>query len=296
MQVCADCPSSPVQWDGDDPGWVVRLPMMSTWEVVERDGVRLACQDFGGLGQPVLILHGLAGQSNEWSRTAGHLVPRFHVRALDARGHGLSEQQPADVSRAAHIADVEFIVEALVRQPVILIGQSLGGLTALQVAARSPDLVRSLVVVEANPDSIGASAISDVVASLRGWPVPFATRDQAVRFFGGPSVAADAWISGLRKREDRYWPSFEVAVMERTLREAARHSYWDEWDTIKCPTLVVVAEKGILPKGSGQAMTGRNPHARQIEIAGAGHDLHLDRPDEWDQALEQFLDAVGEAG
>ena len=269
---------------------------MSSWETVDREGVRLACQDFGGVGQPVLILHGLAGQSSEWSRTADRLVPRFHVCALDARGHGRSEHQPGDVSRTAHVADVEFVIEALIRRPVVLIGQSLGGLTALQVAAQRPDLVRSLVVVEANPDTIAERAISDVVASLRGWPVPFATRDQAVKFFGGPSVAAEAWVSGLRQREDGYWPSFDIGVMERTLREAARQAYWDEWDTIECPILLVVGERGIMPKGSGQVMTRRNAHAHLVEIAGASHDLHLDRLDEWDRALGQFLDALGEPG
>ena len=247
---------------------MVRLPTVSTWEVVEREGVRIACQDFGGVGPPVLILHGLAGQSSEWTWTADRLVPLFRVRAPDARGHGRSERRPADVSRAAHVADVEFIINSLVGQPVVLIGQSLGGLTALQVAARRPDLVRRLVVVEANPDAITESAIAEVVASLRGWPVPFGTHDQAVKFFGGPSVAAEAWISGLRLREDGYWPSFEVEVMERTLREAARQSYWDDWDKITCPILVVVGEVGILPKGSGQVMIGRNPHAQLVEIAG----------------------------
>lgn len=270
--------------------------MMSSWETVEREGVRLACQDFGGDGQPVLILHGLAGQSSEWSRTADHLIPRFHVRALDARGHGRSEHQPSDVSRAAHVTDVEFVIDALIRQPVILIGQSLGGLTALQVAARRPDLVQSLVVVEANPDTIDESAVSDVVTSLRRWPVPFATREQAVKFFGGPSLAADAWISGLRQGEDGYWPSFDVEVMERTLREAAQRACWDEWDSIECPILIVVGERGIMPKGSGQVMTRRNAQAHLVEIAGASHDLHLDQLDEWDRALGQFLDALGEPG
>ena len=269
---------------------------MSIWETVERRGVRLASQDFGGDGPPILILHGLAGQSSEWAGTARRLVPRFHVRGLDARGHGRSEPWPNDVSRAAHVADVEFVIDVLIRQPVVLIGQSLGGLTALQVAAGRPDLVRSLVVVEADPDAISKSAIAEVMASLRAWPVPFTTRDQAVRFFGGPSVAAEAWTSGLRKGEDGYWPSFDVEVMERTLREAARHVYWEEWDSIGCPILVAVGEEGIVPKGCGEAMIGRNPHARLVEIAGAKHDLHLDQPDKWDRALQQFLDSGGETG
>ncbi len=269
---------------------------MPNWAMVERKGVRLACQDFGGAGRPVLLLHGLAGQSSEWSQTADHLVPHFHVLAPDARGHGLSEQRPSDVSRAAHVADVECIIEELVPQPVVLIGQSLGGLTAMQVAALRPDLVHSLVLVEADPDSIDEAAIADVVSSLRAWPVPFPTRDQAVEFFGGPSVAAEAWTGGLRQREDGFWPAFAVDVMERTLRDASLHTYWDDWEGIECPILVVVAEHGIMPSGMGQAMTRRNRRAQLVEIAGATHDLHLDRPDEWNTALERFLGDVGAAG
>jgi pimeloyl-ACP methyl ester carboxylesterase len=265
--------------------------MVPRWEFLEREGVRLACQDFGGRGDPILILHGLAGQASEWSWTADHLRSRFHVLALDARGHGRSEQHPDDVSRSAHVADAELVIEALVGEPVILIGQSLGGITALQVAAKRPDLVRSLVVVEANPEHIDQAAVAAVIDSLRGWPVPFATRDDAVTFFGGPSVTAEAWVSGFRKGRDGYRPSFEIDVMERTLREAAGNSYWEDWAAIGCPILVVTGEKGILPAGAGQAMTEGHPRARLVEIANARHDLHLDRPSDWLGALEQFLAA-----
>ena len=56
--------------------------------------------------------------------------------------------------------------------------------------------------------------------------------------------------------------------MERTLREAARHDYWNEWDKIECSILVVVGEQGIMPKSSGEVMTGRNAHSQLVEIAG----------------------------
>jgi pimeloyl-ACP methyl ester carboxylesterase len=104
----------------------------------ERDGVRLAGVDFGGDGPPALLLHGLAGYAGEWAETAGWLSERARVVALDARGQGSSERFPADVSRAGHVADAAFAVERLGLGPVVVVGQSLGGLTALLLAAERP--------------------------------------------------------------------------------------------------------------------------------------------------------------
>jgi pimeloyl-ACP methyl ester carboxylesterase len=143
--------------------------------VIERTvlsgGVRLTVHDHGGPGRPVLLLHGLAGHSGEWDTTAAWMSERYRVIALDQRGQGVSERHPADVSRAAYVADVIAVIEdprqEEVRdggdssartlgaprrpEPVVLVGQSLGGHTAMLVAAARPDLVRALVLVEASP-------------------------------------------------------------------------------------------------------------------------------------------------
>src|SRR5579863_449772 len=108
---------------------------MPALSFLERETVRLACLDFGGRGPSVLLLHGLAGHAGEWAESARWMTARNHVVAFDARGHGQSQRVPVDVSRAAHVADTVFVVEKLGLAPVTLIGQSLGGLTALLVAA-----------------------------------------------------------------------------------------------------------------------------------------------------------------
>jgi pimeloyl-ACP methyl ester carboxylesterase len=77
-----------------------------SWHFLDRDGVRLACADYGGEGPPVALLHGLAGLAEEWTETASWLVRSHRVLAPDARGHGRSDRNPADVFRAAHVADV----------------------------------------------------------------------------------------------------------------------------------------------------------------------------------------------
>src|SRR5215212_9870964 len=104
---------------------------MATWTEMTRAGVRLACREFGGQGPSVLLLHGLAGHADEWAQTASWLTERWRVVALDARGHGRSERLPGDVSRASHVADTGFVIERLGLQPVVVVGQSVGGLTAL---------------------------------------------------------------------------------------------------------------------------------------------------------------------
>jgi pimeloyl-ACP methyl ester carboxylesterase len=266
--------------------------------VMQRDGVRLAGLDYGGDGPSVLLLHGLAGHAGEWAETAGWLTERCRVIAPDARGHAGSERDPPDVSPDAHVADAAFAIERLALGAVVLVGQSLGGRTALLLAAARPDLVRGLVVADASPHGGDAAEVveadlAELDKALRRWPVPFASRDAAVAFFGGPSLSAEAWADGLEPRDGGWWPRFDIEVMVATLREAASRSHWEDWERISCPTLVVRAGNGPIAPGDAQAMAARGQHVRLVELAGAQHDLHLDRPAEWRQAVTEFLDGLG---
>jgi pimeloyl-ACP methyl ester carboxylesterase len=222
---------------------------------LEREGVRLAGTDCGGAGPPVLLLHGLGGHTGEWNETASWLTTSHRVVALDARGHGESERRPADVSLDARVADVTFAIEELQLAPATVIGQSLGAITALLVASERPDLVEALVVVDASPAAGDDTIVAGVIEGLATWPQP----------------------------------QFDLDVMGRMLRETLGRSFWSEWERIVCRTLVVRAGRGDVPAVEAQAMVDRLPHARLVEIPGAGHDLHLDSPAEWRGALEEFL-------
>lgn len=230
----------------------------SIW--LERDSVRLHALDFGGSGPLALLLHGLAGHAGEWTDTAAWLTASCRVVAPDARGHGDSERAPADVSRAAHVADAAHVIDELGGAPALVVGQSLGGHTGLLVAARRPDAVRALAAVEASPAAAPDERVDELRAALAELP-PRARR-------------------------------FDDEVMVRTLREAViGRSYWDDWDAIRCPTLIVCGEAGLIPPGETRAMLARQPRARLVEVHGAGHDVHLDRPDDWRSALSEFVAA-----
>lgn len=234
-----------------------------------------------------MLLHGLAGSAREWDETAAWLVESHRVVALDARGHGESERRPSDVSRAAHVADVVFWLNELELASPRLVGHSLGGHTVCLVAARRPELVDSLLVAESTPAAL-PMAQEAVGRWLRSWPVPFASREAAIAFFGGDTLWAQAWASGLEASLDGLRPRFDVDVMVASLDEIATTSYWDDWQRVSAPSLIVRAENGI-PRDDALRMAELNADAQLVEIPEAAHDLHLDKPIEWREAVSAFL-------
>jgi pimeloyl-ACP methyl ester carboxylesterase len=95
-------------------------------------------------GPPLLLTHGLTDRWQYYLPIMPFLSERWHVYALDFRGHGRSSRTPPYRYRD-HIADTLSFIEGCVREPVILFGSSMGGMVALMVAARRPDLVKAVV-------------------------------------------------------------------------------------------------------------------------------------------------------
>jgi pimeloyl-ACP methyl ester carboxylesterase len=186
------------------------------------------------------------------------------------------------------VADAEAWLEHFELRPAIVIGQSLGGHTAFLLAAERPDLVQALVVVEATPEP-GPDAPENIRRWLASWPVPFRSREAALTFFGGDTRWARAWVEGLEDTEQGLEPRFDIDVMLESLAETATNSYWNEWRSLKCPTLIVRGETGYLPREIALRMAELNPASEVAEITGAGHDLHLEQPEKWREAVEAFL-------
>jgi pimeloyl-ACP methyl ester carboxylesterase len=252
-----------------------------------RDGTRLSAVDYGGSGAAVMLLHGLAGHAREWDSTAAWLARSHRVVAVEARAHGRSERAPADVSQAAFVLDAAFWIERLELAPAAVVGQSLGGLTALLLAAARPDLIAGLVVAEATParDPDGVDVVQRWFAA---WPLPFPSKREALTFFGGDTLRSRAWCDGLERRADGLRPAFEPAVLLDALGRANGREHWDAWARIRCPTLVVRAADGVPAAGTGR-MAGMLPGTTVIEISDAGHDVHLDQPERWRESVQDFL-------
>ncbi|MGK5547469.1 alpha/beta fold hydrolase [Streptomyces sp. URMC 127] len=295
--------------------------MVRRIDVSGSGGVRLAAWEFadppkrscgaGGAGRAgrsrgggpgaVLLLHGLMGRAAHWAETARWLSARHRAVALDQRGHGRSER-PADgpYTRDAYIADAVAAIEALELAPAVLIGHAMGALTAWQVAARRPDLVRALVICDMRASALGAATQREWGEWFRSWPVPFATLADVRKWFaeGDPTLErprparGDYYAEIMAERADGWRPAFSRRQMLQARETYAHDAHWEELALVECPALVVRGPDGELGRAEAQEMVRVLPRGRYAEVADAGHLVHYDQPEGWRRAVEPFLESV----
>ncbi|WP_157985469.1 alpha/beta fold hydrolase [Microcella putealis] len=235
-----------------------------------------------------MILHGLAGSATEFIATANALSASHRILLIDQRGHGCSTRVPDNLSRRAFVDDVVAHIEGFADEQVTLVGQSMGGNTALLVAQTRPDLVRHLVMVEAHPHGddggVNGQALEEYFQS---WSVPFVDRQQAVAALGD-SALARAWAADFEHVEAGFSPRFDPAVMRKVI-EPVHRPHTAEWRELSVPVTAMVGEHGVLSADRRASLREEQPTVEVVEIAGAGHDPHLDAPDAWMAELRAVL-------
>lgn len=255
-------------------------------------GIKLNALDFGGdPSRNILLLHGLAGRGSEWKNTAEWLTQYGRVIALDQRGHGGSREGVSDFSRKAYVRDAIHTMEQHCRSPIVLIGQSMGGLNAFLAAAARPDLVKLLIVAEGTPEPNPRSK-EQVRNWLESWPTPFQSKEEAKKFFGGDTLYGRTFAESLEKLEGGYWPAFNNEDMIRSMDDVVSMNYWNEWGKITCPALVVGGEKSFIPQDILKKMAKIIPEGYYTCIPKAGHDVHLEAPIEWRNAVEKYVKEI----
>ncbi|ONK13620.1 alpha/beta hydrolase [Streptomyces sp. MP131-18] len=297
--------------------------MVRRFDVSGQGGVRLAAWEFtdppgppgpsdppdppvpaagSAAGRPgVLLLHGLLGRAAHWADTARWLSGRFRAVALDQRGHGRSAKPAAGpFDRDAFVSDAEAAVEQLGLGPAVLIGHAMGALTAWQLAARRPDLVRAVVICDMRAAALGVRARREWRDWLASWPLPFATLADVRRWFGAEDPALDRprpargdfFAEVMAERADGWRPGFSRRQMLAARESWVRDAHWEELAQVRCPALVVRGLEGELGRAEAQEMVRVLPHGRYADIPDAGHLVHMERPAEWREIVGPF---VGEA-
>jgi len=257
------------------------------------DGLGLHLLDWGGEGRtPLLLLHGFTGHAHAWDTLSIALQPHFRVLALDQRGHGDSD--PAEVYDAlAAFGDIGGVVDQLALAPLVLVGLSMGGRNAMYFAAKRPDAVRKLVVLD-----IGPEISRRATEAAPGPPEPpvWESIEQAAQHLHRanpyPGIHYYRWVvsHSLRARPDGtlVW-AWHPSVKER--RAPSTLDWWAVLRDIAAPTLVLRGESSpVLDRDVAERMARELPRGRFVEIPRAVHTLHEDNPEAVLAALREFLD------
>lgn len=254
--------------------------------------------DTGGEGrETVCFSHGLLWDHRMFEPQIARLRERYRCVAWDHRGQGRSAVPAArSVPIEEVTADAVALVETLGVAPVHFVGLSMGGFVGMRIAARRPELVRTLALLETAPDPEPRAHLPryrTLAAIARLFGVRGFLADRVLKIMCAPEFLADranaARVAVLRARLMENGPSIVKAVNGVLEREGVEH----ELAAIRCPVLVV--------RGTGDAAIARDrarkvlahvPHARWVEVEGAGHTSTLEAPDAVTDALVAFLTAA----
>jgi pimeloyl-ACP methyl ester carboxylesterase len=255
----------------------------------------LSFLEWGTAGRPVLcFLHGGSAHAHWFDLVAPAFTDRFHVIALDQRGHGESEwAKPPAYATENFAADLLGFVDALGFARVTLIGHSMGGHNAMSFSAWHPDRVRALVIIDSRP-MIPTDRLDRLRRRGERTLRPYPSREAAAQSFrlvpretnADPALLAHMGAAGVVERDGAWVYRFDPASnAERRPVDA-----WTLLDRITAPTLIARGELSpVLPRDMADKLRSAIRGASLVEIPASYHHVTLDNPAGFVLELDRFL-------
>jgi esterase len=262
---------------------------------LEVGGLTLHALEWGEAGRPALcFLHGGSAHAHWFDGVIAAFTDRYHVIALDQRGHGRSDWAAEPAYATEHFAeDLVGVMAAMGWARMTVIGHSMGGHNAMAFAAWHPERVERLVVVDSRP-SIPTERLHTMHRRGDRGPMRHETLDSALKSFrllpretvADPRLLEHLARQGITERDGRFLYRFDPACNGRRRPTDG----WSLLGRISAPTLLVRGEHSpILPREMAADMLARLPRARLVEIPGTYHHLVLDAPLPFVRVLGPFL-------
>ena len=260
---------------------------------VERpDGARIAWEAEGPEdGAAVLLIMGLAYPAAMWFRLVPALAERYRVIRVDNRGAGHTGDVPgAPYTVETMAADCLAVLDAAGVQSAHVVGISMGGLMAQELALTAPDRLLSLCLTATHPGIAHAVVNPEAMAMLmkRGEMTPQEAAEASVPYNSAPGTP--------RERIEEDWAvRFPLAATnEGYLAQAMGTSQWDGYDRITgitTPTLVLHGDlDALVPPDNGRILADRIPGAELVLVPDANHVLMTDQPEQVTKVLLDWLD------
>ena len=261
--------------------------------VIERpDGARIAWSSDGDeSAPPVLLIMGLAYPAAMWFRLVPALAEHYRVLRIDNRGAGETGDVPgAPYSVETMAGDCLAVLDEAGVDAAHVVGISMGGLMAQELAVTTPERVRSLCLMATHPGMAHAVLNPEAIAllSARGEMTPQEAAEASIPFNYAPSTPRE------RIEEDwavRFPLACSLAGYTAQVQGTIPWTRWDDLPSLTVPTLVLHGELDTLvPPANGEKLAERIPGAEHVTVPGANHVLTTDQPEQVAKELLGWLD------
>lgn len=272
---------------------------MTRWSAgsVQTNGISMhyyrSGKDESGNKPPLVLAHGLTDNGLCWKPIARALAETYDCIMPDARGHGFSSAPEDGYTNAKHAADYAGLIEALGLDRPAILGHSMGGGTATQLAADYPQLVRGALLEDppwrpqshprGGPESAARAEEwrKDVLANNQLTVIDLLKKGRDDRA-AWPDAEFDGWSAAKQQVDPK-------AVDYARVSSAP---WWELAPKIECPTLLIIAdvEQGaIVDQATAEAVKALNSKIEVAHIPGAGHNIRREQAEQYLRVVQRFL-------
>ena len=277
--------------------------------------------DFGGrAGGPLVVcVHGLGGSGLNWSAIAPLLTPRYRLIAPDLAGHGLTQSLGRGANVAANRVLLHRFIEAVAGGPVILMGNSMGGMISLLEASAAPDAVAGLILLDPALPLVPARLDPRVAAGFVLAVTPGVGRLMMGRQRPSPEDLVAGVLAALCADPSRVAPGVVAEHVEQVRQRAAFDgadrdftaamrsvlatagylrgtAYRRAVRSVRCPVLLLHGERDrLVPVSAARSAAAASPSWSLVELLGVGHVPQLEAPRECAAAITEWLGSAGKS-
>lgn len=240
-----------------------------------------------GTGEPLLLIHGLGSSSRDWEYQLPAFTEHYQVITCDVRGHGQSAKPPGPYNVPMFADDIIQLMQALDIAPAHVLGISMGGMIAYQLAVDHPEMVKSLIAVNCNPEL----PVRNFKDRLAIWQ-----REIIVQLIGmrkmGQVLSERLFIKPdqekLRQIFVQRWAENDPKAYLAAMRAIVGWSVVAELPKLTMPVLVIAADQDYSFVDDKTAYIPLMPNAQMLVIENSRHATPVERPEAFNQAVLSF--------
>lgn len=259
------------------------------------NGAKLHYTDSGGDGEVILFSHGLLMSGEMYEAQIAHFSPKYRCIAYDHRGQGRSEVTKGGYDMDTIAEDGAALIRALGLAPVHFVGLSMGGFVGMRLAARQPELLRSLTLLETSAEAEPHAKAYRKLVFFTRWLGPWAVVDKVMPILFGKTFMTDPARASERKRwRDHIKGNDRIGMVRAATGVIERQGVEDELAAIATPTLIVVGEEDVatVPE-KAERMNALIAGSRLVRLPRGGHSITIEEPAAVNKTIETFLTEIG---